>query len=144
MKNPDKSVIQTETPNKEGKETPLNRAKLIKEQEKDPELDPLFQLTLPKEELDKVATVYYVNNGILVRKWRPAKVPSNEERSVVEQIVVPKTLMIGHLGINKTLFQISRHFYWPTIRQSVVEFCRTCHSCQVVGKQNQTIAKSRF
>ena len=54
MKNPtDKSVIQTETPNKEGKESPLNRAKLIEEQEKDPELAPLFQLTLSKEELDK-------------------------------------------------------------------------------------------
>ena len=91
VKNPtDKSIIQTETPNKEGKETPLNRAKLIKEQEKDPELAPLFQLTLPKEELDKVATGYYVNNGILMRKWKPPKVPSNEEWSVVEQILVPK------------------------------------------------------
>ena len=116
MKNPtDKIVIQTETPNKEGKDSPLNRAKLIEEQEKDPDLGPLFQLTLPKEELDKVATGYYVNNGILMRKWRPPKVPSNEEWSVLEQIVVPKVYhgeilklahespMGGHLGINKTV-----------------------------------------
>ena len=153
MTNPtDKSVIQIETPNKEGKETPLNRATLIKEQEKDPELAPLFQLTLLKEELDKVATGYYVNNDILMRKWRPPKVPSNDEWSVVEQIVVPKVyqgeiLKIAHespmdLGINRTLFKITRHFYWPKIRQSVVEFCRTCHSCQVVGKPNQTIPKA--
>ena len=50
--------------------------------------------------------------------------------------------MGGHLGINKTLFKITRHFYWAKIRQSVVEFCRTCHSCQVVGKPNQTIPKA--
>ena len=155
VKNPtDKTVIQTENPNKEGKDSPLSRAKLIEEQEKDPDLAPLFQLTLPKEELDKVATGYYVNNGILMRKWRPPKVPSNEEWSVLEQIVVPKVYhgeilklahespMGGHLGINKTLFKITRHFYWPKIRQSVVEFCRTCHSCQVVGKPNQTIPKA--
>ena len=70
VKNPtDKSVIQTETPNKEGKESPQNRAKLIEEQEKYPDLAPLFQLTLPKEELDKVVTGYYVNNGILMKVW---------------------------------------------------------------------------
>ena len=127
---------------------------MIKEQEKDPELAPLFQLTLPKEELDKVETGYYISNGILMRKWRPPKVPSNKEWSVVEQIVVPKVYqgeilnlahespMVGHSGINKTLFKITRHFYWPKIRQSVVEFCRTCHSCQVVGKPNQTIPKA--
>ena len=69
VKNPtDKTVIQTETPNKEGKESLLNRAKVIEEQEKDPDLAPLFQLTFPKEELDKVATGYYVNHGILMRK----------------------------------------------------------------------------
>ena len=50
--------------------------------------------------------------------------------------------MDGHLGINKTLFKITRHFHWPKIRQSVVEFCRTCHSCQVVGKPDQTIPKA--
>ena len=84
-----------------------------------------------------------------MKKWRPPNVPSNEEWSVLKQIVVHKVYhgeilklahespMGGHLGINKT-----RHFYWPKIRQSVVEFCRTCHSCQVVGKLNQTIPKA--
>ena len=112
----DKLVIQTETPNKEGKETLPNRAKLIKEQEKDPESTPLFQLTLPQEELDKVATGYYVNNGILMGKWRPAKVPSNEEMvssradSGTQNEILKlahESLIGGHLGINKTLFKIT-------------------------------------
>ena len=78
----------------------------------------------------------------------PPNVPASEERSVVHQIVVPKVYQIvilklahessmgGHLGINKTYSNITKHFYWPQIRRCVAEFCRTCHVCQMVGKPN--------
>ena len=87
-----------------------------------------------------------------MRKWRPLNVPASEEWSVVHQIVVPKvyqsgilklateSTMGGHLGINKTYSKITKHFYWPQIRHCVVEFCRSCHICQMVGKPNQKIA----
>ena len=32
-----------------------------------------------------------------------------------------------------------RHFYWPSIRKDVAAYCRTCHTCQLVGKPNQKI-----
>lgn len=41
----------------------------------------------------------------------------------------------GQLGTKKILEQISRHFYWPSIRKDVQTFfCRSCCACQVVGK----------
>ena len=39
------------------------------------------------------------------------------------------------LGFKKTLAKVSRQFHWPGLRKDVKEFCRRCHTCQVVGKQ---------
>ena len=89
-----------------------------------------------------------------MRKWRPPTVPVNEEWQIRYQIVIPATYrsevlslahetpLSGHLGINKTYQKIITHFYWPGIRKDVVKFCKTCHTCQVVGKPNQTIPKA--
>ena len=44
--------------------------------------------------------------------------------------------MAGHLGVRKTHDRILIHFWWPTLRKDVSEYC---HTCQVVGKPNQMI-----
>ena len=36
----------------------------------------------------------------------------------------------GHVGRDKTLQQVSRLFYWPTLRKDVIDYCTTCTSCQ--------------
>ena len=62
------------------------------------------------------------------------------------QIVIPRkmvlnlaheTPMAGHLGVNKTHRRVLDHFYWPGASKDVKDFCRSCHTCQVVGKANQ-------
>ena len=52
--------------------------------------------------------------------------------------------MSGHLGINKTYHKIINHFYWPGLRSDVSKYCKTCHTCQMVGKPNQTIPKAQL
>ncbi len=47
--------------------------------------------------------------------------------------------MGGPLGVNKTCDKILTDFYWPRIRRDVAEYCRTCHTCKMVGKPNQKI-----
>ena len=135
----------------DGSDVSLSKSKLISEQENDPELASLFKLVLPPVVLDKVPVGYYVRNGVLMRKWRPPNIPASEEWSVVHKIIVPKVYqsetlklahessMGGHLGINKTYSKITKHFYWPQIQRRVAEFCKTCHTCQMVGKPNQII-----
>ena len=33
--------------------------------------------------------------------------------------------------------KVLSEFYWPGLHKNVVKFCRSCHTCQVVGKPNQ-------
>jgi len=38
-------------------------------------------------------------------------------------------VLAGHLGQNKTLESIWRHYTWPNIRDDVQKFCKSCVTC---------------
>jgi len=38
-------------------------------------------------------------------------------------------VLVGHLGQNKTLELIRRHYTWPNIRDDVQKFCKSCVTC---------------
>ena len=131
----------------------MSRSQLCKEQHSDSEISPLFERALDEKEISQVPVCYYVKNGILMRKWRPPDVSAEDEWTVNHQIVIPRvdrpeisnlaheTPMSGHLGVNKTYHKILHHFYWPGIKS---EHCKSCHTCQMVGKPNQTIPKAQL
>ena len=116
--------------NDQGHDT-LSKSQLIQEQQTDPEISKLIFRALPENEISQVPMCYYINNGILMRKWRPFDVPADDEWAVYHQIVVPKSYrheilsiahespMSGHLGINKTYHKIINHFYWPGLKSDV-------------------------
>ena len=134
----------------------MSRSQLCKEQHSDSEISPLFERALDEKEISQVPVCYYVKNGILMRKWRPPDVSAEDEWTVNHQIVIPKvyrpeilnlaheTPMSGHLGVNKTYHKILNHFYWPGIKSDVSRHCKSCHTCQMVGKPNQTIPKAQL
>ena len=39
---------------------------------------------------------------------------------------------------------MAKHFYWPKMKGDTVKFCRSCHTCQVVGKPNKEIQKAHL
>ena len=131
-----------------------SKSQLSKEQHKDPEISPLFQKAVNERDLAQDPICFYIKNGILMRKWRSPEIPADDEWAVNHQIVVPKiyrseilslaheTPMSGHLGVNKTYHKILNHFYWPGLKADVSNYCRSCHTCQVVGKPNQVIPKA--
>ena len=127
----------------------LSREQLISEQSKDTDLVTLFNQAHTETETSSLAVCYFIKSGVLMRKWRPPDAPADNEWKVLYQIVVPSGYrshilslahdipMSGHLGVTKTCDRILQHFCWPGIRKSVTEYCRTCHTCQLVGKPNQ-------
>ena len=132
----------------------ISKSNLIIEQHKDPAISILFEKAVKDSEISKNPVCYFVQKDILMRKWRPPDVPADDEWGVKYQIVIPKvyrneilslaheTPLAGHLGSGKTMHRVTEHFYWPLIRKDVAEFCRSCYTCQVVGKPNQTIPKA--
>jgi len=148
----DKSVpLQNSDEEPKSSHDPLSHDKLILEQENDPELREIGQRAMSPQEAEQNPVCFYKQNGVLMRKWRPPDAPADEEWKVIHQIVIPKvyhnevisiahdSAMAGHLGVKKTCDRILQHFWWPSLRKDVSEYCRSCHTCQVVGKPNQKI-----
>ena len=133
-----------------GKDT-LSRGKLLQEQETDSDILALRKKVVDIDQVVDEQVCFYLNDGILMRKWRPPDSTIEEEWKVLHQVVVPKvyrtevlriahdSMLAGHLGINKTYKKVLSHFFWPGLKKDVVQYCRSCHICQVVGKPNQTI-----
>ena len=102
--------------------------------------------------MSQVPVCYYVKNDILMRIWCPPDVSADDEWTINHQIVVPRTYrpeimnlahetpISGHLGVNKTYHKILNHFFWPGF--SALQHCKSCLTCQMVGKPNQTIPKA--
>ena len=67
----------------------FSRDRVIAEQGKEPDHIPIFKRSLPSKEANKVSECFYLNNGVLMRKWRPLDASLDEEWRVVHQIVVP-------------------------------------------------------
>eukprot|EP00066_Takifugu_rubripes_P025346 XP_011614612.1 PREDICTED: uncharacterized protein LOC105418111 [Takifugu rubripes] len=119
---------------------------LIMEQSNDAEIAKLREDALSEDEIARVPVGYYLKDKVLMRKWHPPDIPASEDWAVVHQVIVPKAYrndilsmghclpLGGHLGVNKTVNKIIKQFFWSGLRKDVANFCRTCHSCQMVGK----------
>lgn len=129
----------------------LSREQLIVEQRKDEKMSSLFEAVVPVEQLECVSQGYFVEDGVLMRKWRPSNAAAADEWQIVKQVVVPSSFrpkilrlahdgpFAGHLGVNKTYDRVIRHFFWPGLKKDVANYCRSCHVCQKIGKPNQNI-----
>ena len=127
----------------------LSRKQLIAEQTHDADLAHLRDKALSASDIQHVPTGYYFQDEILMRKWRPPDIAANEDWATFHQIVVPTSYrkhllslahdlpLGGHFGVNKTQQKILKQFYWPGIRKDVADFCRSCHTCQMIGKRGQ-------
>ena len=129
---------------------PVNRNQIVAAQKADPTLAHCFELAISPAAAKEKPIAYFVEDDLLMRKWSmPAA--AGMDWGVVTQVVMPtpfrhQVLLLahgtpwsGHLGITKTYNRVLKHFFWPKLRASVAQFCKTCHHCQITGKPNQTV-----
>ena len=128
----------------------MSSAAVTEEQKADSELNSLRQTALSELEVEDVPEGLFLKDDVLLGKWCNPWSLATDEWSVVCQVVSPPSYqpevlclaqeapMAGHAGIWKTQAQIMAHSYWPWLHNDVVNFCQTCHVCQVVGKSQLT------
>ncbi|KAM7406893.1 hypothetical protein PAMA_002878 [Pampus argenteus] len=134
-----------------GTKLSMSREHLIIEQQRDPTLVSLFAAVGSDDKAGGGSPSYFLKDGVLMRRWVPPRIDSQDDWGIVNQVVVPQrfqpevlklahdNLLAGHLGVNKTYDRVLRCFFWPGLKADVRNHCRTCHVCQLSGKPNQTI-----
>ena len=101
----------------------------------------------------KLEDRFVMKNGILMKKLfsQTEPLPDRVEsfQVVIPEKYRPKILELahddkfsGHMGVAKTLDRVRRNFYWPGMKADISKFCKTCHTCQVIGKPNEVIPKA--
>ena len=68
------------------------------------------------------------SNGMLFYDGTRIYVPEEDRERILHDN--HDSPLAGHFGQAKTAELISRNFYWPGLRDSVRDYCRTCDSCQ--------------
>ena len=123
------------------------RQLLIQEQDRDQGIANLKRKAISEEEAEKKGGGYFMKEGILMQRWKS----NHDDYKDSNQIVVPEvyrndilrlahdTPYAGHLGVKKTSQRILPYFNWPGIHRNVTRYCKSCKTCQMVGKPNQTI-----
>ena len=125
---------------------------LINLQQSDDSLQGIRDRLVHKSELDKHRVCFYVDDGLIMRKWQRKSDNVNQETTTsrqhdtAHQIVLPQkcrlevlqlahdAMLAGHLGVFKTKDRILSHFYWPGIFKQVADYCRSCPVCQFIDK----------
>ncbi|XP_068235246.1 uncharacterized protein [Palaemon carinicauda] len=121
------------------------------QQRKDVTLQQCFNQVKPKD--TNKCSYFYINNNVLMRKFRSSKNSHLETWKDLFQVVVPKDIRPlilelshsadSHLGITKTYECISQDFYWPNMKNDIKEYVKTCTTCQktngALERTHQTI-----
>lgn len=129
---------------------PVTYETLRTAQKQDTSLDRCFSSVASHDQAEEQRVAYVIEDGLLVRKWMP-RTGADGVWNTVCQVVIPKPFRShilslahdipwsGHLGVTKTYDRVLRHFFWPGLKRDVVSFCKSCHTCQLMGKPNQVI-----
>lgn len=119
---------------------------------KDPDISPVLQWKVKNERPKKedatcfsTTTRHYLSlwDQLVVKNDVLYKCITTTLGEIMEQLIVPKcmkkeilnmchcSLLSGHLGIKKTKFRVTRHFYWFEMKEEVRIFIKSCENCSM-------------
>ena len=93
------------------------------------------------------ATHFFMDKGLLFRKYYPPRLNYIGNKSSLKQLVVPAKYrrailsishdapLSSHVGVAKVQSSLLLRFYWPGLFRDALQYVRTCPECQQVGKR---------
>ena len=130
----------------------VSREVLVREQELDPQLKHYFDQCIRGDK--KIGgQSFHVENDVLVRKWCPrdrkALDHETETQIVLPQVFKSKIMRLahdvplgGHMGSKATINRVKKIFFWPNMTRDIIEWVKSCKTCQVSGKPGTNIRKA--
>jgi hypothetical protein len=91
--------------------------------------DETYQTELEKVRKDQTSTGVTEEDGLLYYKLRLWIPDSNDLRQMVAE-AEHDSKVAGHFGQDKTLELMTRHFFWPSMDKWVMDYVRSCDTCQ--------------
>src|ERR1051325_8355514 len=73
---------------------------------------------------------FWVEDGLLITKGNRLYVPrlGNLRKALLEEC--HNTMWAGHNGWQRTFALLKQRYYWPNLRDDVMQFTKTCLICQ--------------
>ncbi|XP_064463444.1 uncharacterized protein LOC135374410 [Ornithodoros turicata] len=119
----------------------LEKDTLEDEQRNDPSLKDM-PITLG-DGAAKTNVSFYVKDGLQYRNFKDSKGRSYDQLIVPEKYredllhLCHTNAWSGHLGVTKTKERLLQEYWWPGYSRAVVEYVKSCDTCQRVGKPNK-------
>lgn len=73
---------------------------------------------------------FAVRDGLIFWKRTRLYVPADAALKAKILHECHDTPLSGHLGGTKTVHQVTRNFYWPGMQAEIIDYVRSCESCQ--------------
>jgi hypothetical protein len=71
---------------------------------------------------------FHIEGGLLCHLGHLC-VPTSEHAKLIWEAHYSR--VAGHLGIEKYVVVLQKHFYWPKIRQDINKYIRSCTACAI-------------
>ena len=120
--------------------TSLDKRQIIQKQRNDRMLGPIMQKledpTTPRREMRRLTKHYKIVDQVLWHLTHHREAPDES------RLAVPKSMILevlndahdkstaGHFGIRKTLWRVTKHFYWRGYIEDVRNYVKSCKPCQ--------------
>src|SRR5215204_4846180 len=86
----------------------------------------------------KMALFYFTRQQRLYRRNRKEPEKSQRVVTINELEIILYNMhsdpLAGHFGKKKTIERVLSRYYWPTLGKDIVEYIKTCDTCQRIGK----------
>ena len=77
---------------------------------------------------NSIVANFHLQDGLLCRLGH-LYVPSSECMKLILEAHYSR--VAGHLGVEKTVAVLQKHFYWLKLRQDVGKYIRSCTACAI-------------
>jgi transposase InsO family protein len=118
----------------------IDKELIINEYKNDSYFEPIYQTLTSKENKPQARNFELHDDLIYLRSGKRLAIPNNKELRTLLLHECHDSIIVGHLGTEKTLELVQRNYFWPRMGKDIKNYVTSCDSCQRNKASNQAPA----